>query len=258
MSKIIMIANQKGGVGKTTTAIELCSLLGRENKVLGIDLDQQRNFSKYAGAKLEAPSIHDVLNAKITVEEAIQKLDEYDVLISSKELAKAGKEFGEMDDIWLLKDIVEELNYDYIIIDNAPARSPLLMMSYIASDYCIVVTECDSGSLDGIEEVVSDITSLNKRNKNTNVQILGVLLNKSEKTSLHEIAYEEIGETGKELEIRPFKTVIRKSIVASESKAAMESINKYKPGNNVSVDYRMLLEEILTRIEEMEEQQWVR
>lgn len=253
MAKVIMIANQKGGVGKTTTAIELCALLGKDNRVLGIDLDQQRNFSKYAGARLDGASIHDVLNAKTTIEEAIQHLEDYDVLISSKELAKAGKEFGEMDDIWLLKDVIEDLNYDYIVIDNAPARGPLLMMSYIASDYCIVVTECDSGSLDGIEEVVSDITSLNKRNKNTNVQILGVLLNKAEKTSLHEIAYEEIGETGKNLEFRPFKTVIRKSIVASESKAAMQAINKYKPSNNVSIDYRILLEEILTRIEELEE-----
>lgn len=253
MPKVIMIANQKGGVGKTTTAIELCALLGKENRVLGIDLDQQRNFSKYAGAKLDVYSIHDVLNAKIPVEEAIQQLDDYDVLISSKELAKAGKEFGEIDDIWLLKDAIEELKYDYIIIDNAPARSPLLMMSYIAADYCIVVTECDSGSLDGIEEVISDINSLNKRNNNTNVKILGVLLNKAEKTTLHDIAYEEIGETGKDLAFKPFNTIVRKSIVASESKAAMVSINKYKPNNNVSIDYRMLLEEILIRIEEFEE-----
>lgn len=253
MKNIIMISNQKGGVGKTTTALELCNLFGEKYKVLGIDLDSQRNFSMYAGAKLEeVPTVNEVLNAEILLEDAVQHLEKFDILIGSKSLSEAAKSFGEPDDIYLLSDVLEDLNkYDYVFIDNAPARSPLLYMSYIASNYIIAPAECDDGALEGLRELGTDIARFQKRNQ-TNVKMLGLLLNKTENTVMHNLAYEEMKEIGKELGCEPFNTCIRKSIAVTEAKAARESINEYAKGNNSAADYRRLMKEIEKRIKKNE------
>lgn len=255
MKNIIMISNQKGGVGKTTTALELCNLFGEKYKVLGIDLDSQRNFSMYAGAELEhVATVNEVLNAEILLEDAIQHLDKFDILIGSKSLSEAAKTFGEPDDIYLLSDILEDVDtYDYIFIDNAPARSPLLYMSYVVSNYIIAPAECDDGALEGLRELGTDIARFQKRNQ-TQVKMLGLLLNKTENTVMHNLAYEEMKEIGKELGCEPFHTSIRKSIAVTEAKAARESINSYSKGNNSAADYRRLMKEIEKRIKKIEKE----
>ncbi len=248
--KTIMISNQKGGVGKTTTTFEICSILGKKYRVLGIDLDAQRNFSMYAGADLEVENtVYDVLQARVVIEDVIQKVNNFDILISSKKLADAPKTFGEPDDIYLLQDILEDIEdlYDFVIIDNAPARSPLLYMSYIASDYIIPVAECDDGALEGLHEILSDITRFKKRQQ-THVKVLGLLLTKYENTAMHQMSYESLEELGVELGSSPFKTKIRKSIVVSESKTARMSINDYKSDNTAAKDYVSLCKEITQRI----------
>ena len=255
MKHVIMISNQKGGVGKTTTTLELCSLFGKKYKVLGIDLDSQRNFSMYAGANLTSKAtVNEVLNAEVLLEDAVQHLSDFDILIGSKELAEASKTFGEPDDIYLLQDVLEEVDtYDYIFIDNAPARSPLLYMSYLVSDYIIAPAECDDGALEGLRELGADINRFKKR-KQTNVKVLGLLLNKRENTVMHNLAYEEMEEIGEELGGMPFRTTIRKSITVAEAKAARKSINEYAKNNNSAKDYKKLMKEIEDRIKAIEEE----
>ena len=255
MKHVIMISNQKGGVGKTTTTLELCSLFGKKYRVLGIDLDSQRNFSMYAGADLEdVPTVNEVLNAQVLLEDAVQHLDNFDILVGSKALAEASKTFGEPDDIYLLQDILEDVeDYDYIFIDNAPARSPLLYMSYVVSDYIIAPAECDDGALEGLRELGTDINRFKKR-KQTHVKVLGLLLNKTENTVMHNLAYEEMEEIGAELGCKPFQTTIRKSITVAEAKAARQSINEYAKTNNSAKDHKKLMKEIEKRIQEIEEE----
>ena len=126
MGRIIATLNQKGGVGKTTSTIELGNALALKNKkVLIIDLDQQGNLTKYVNAQTNLPNIYDVLQAKKPIAEAIQTCGRVDIIASSKELSKADKEFVEHDDIFLLEDVVELIKdkYDFVFIDNGPARS---------------------------------------------------------------------------------------------------------------------------------------
>ena len=178
MATVIMIGNQKGGIGKTTTTLELCYLFSKKYKVLGIDLDGSRNFSKCSGAAIEEVlTVRDVLLGNCLMQDAIQHLKEFDVLPAAKKLSDSAKEFGDPEDIYLLRDVLEGCSYDYVFIDNAPARSPLLFMSYVASDYCLALSESDENSFDGLRELGADIKRFKQRNW-TNMKLLGIILNR--------------------------------------------------------------------------------
>lgn len=250
---IIMISVEKGGTGKTTVALELCSTFGKEYKVLGIDLDPQMNLTMYSGAdEKSTKTLKNVLDADILIEDSIQHLKDFDIVPGDKKLANASKLYGDADDIYLLKDAVEDIrDYDFIFLDSAPARSPLLYMEYVASDYIIAPTECDDGSIEGLLEIGEDIARFKKHGQ-TNVRVLGTLMNKMENTAMHKNSYEDLQSLADKIGGKPFKTQIRKSIAASEAKTMRESINDYKPYNNVAIDFRKLKKEIIERINEME------
>jgi len=250
--KTIMISNQKGGVGKTTTTLELLYLFGQDYKVLGIDLDPQMNLTLYCGAKGEKTA-KDVLDGDALLEDAVVNVGNFDLLMGDPNLSKADKLYGDADDIFLLNDILEYADYDFVFIDSAPGRSTLLYMEYIASDYSIIPTECDEGAIEGIINTREDMKRFQKRGQ-SHVKILGTILTKTENTSLHQMAYQDLKDIHDKIGADPFKTVIRKSIVASETKTARMSINEYKKDNNVAKDYRMLYKEILDRIEKDNEQ----
>ena len=192
MGVVVAITNQKGGVGKSTSAESLSNVIAaKKKKVLLIDLDQQGNLSKYVGADLSKPTIYDVLNAEKPIADAIQKCGRIDIITSSKELSKSDKEFGEHDDIFLLADVIELIKdkYDYIFIDNGPARSTLLTMAYVASDYIIIPTEVDDGSMDGVDEVNNDIIKYRQGKRPiTKAKIAMLLLNRYENTVMHQNA----------------------------------------------------------------------
>lgn len=252
--EIYTICNQKGGVSKSSNALELAYMLSQEKKTLLIDMDSQRNVSIYAGANVNHKGIYELLNAECTVQEAIQTVTyrdgtDLDVMVSNKNMANASKEFGDPEDIYLLSDLVEYLNYDAIVLDQAPARSPLLYMSYVASTDFIITSECDKGSLEGIQEIYTDISRFKKR-KICKGEILGILLNKYENTTMHKQAYERLKKLGEQLDIPVFETKIRKSIAMSECKELAEPLNVYARYNNVAVDYRAFYKELKEKQEE--------
>lgn len=254
MAITIAVANQKGGVGKTTTALEVSVALSDMGKrVLLFDLDQQCNLTGYVNADTTAQSIYDVLHVNCRLDEAIQHLSKFDFVPSSPELSKADREFVDQDDVFLLLDLTElcENNYDYIIIDNSPSRNILLTMAYIAADYLLIPTECDDGSITGIEAVHKDLMKLrNGRVQYSHAKILGVILNKYEKTILHSTAQNEIEKLCKSYEDSVLIYTVRKSINASECKRLNMSVQEYDKDSTVAKDFRLVTRSIVRRCED--------
>lgn len=295
MARVIMIGNQKGGVGKTMISHELCALFVRRgNKVLGIDVDGQRDFSRYSDISFakKIPTIRDLL-LKIKdiktqsalgdekkedsdfedfedeadediIDKAIQQTKEgYDIIIASKKLANATSDFGEPNDIYLLQDLIDTLtdDYDYIIIDCAPARSPLLYMSYIASDYCICIAESDEGSREGVRQTYADIALLKEKNT-TKVVMLGTLLNKYKDANVQVEQYQALCDLGVTTNAMPFDTAIPLGVAATEANNKHMCVYEYmrsgnretkKKAKSLVEQFDKLADEIEQRIAELEE-----
>lgn len=294
MSKIIMVANQKGGVGKTTVSFELSAIYAKNGfKVLTIDLDGQRDFSKYAKADFkDKPTIRTILWAIKKLVDGIDETDDYDTqhiigenleylnpdydvitnaiqhsdegfdfIASSQYLDNASIEFHDVGDITLLKYLMKYLSeYDYIFLDCAPARSSILQMAYVASNYCLIVAEADPFSIGGVFELAKDIKSFNRKDI-ANCYILGVIVNKDDATNGQIDSYKELCEKGQKYDILPFETTINRSCAATDAKKAYMSITCYskqsrenkRKSKSILSAFDLLYSEINQKISEIEE-----
>lgn len=294
MSKIIMVANQKGGVGKTTVSFELSAMYAQKGfKVLTIDLDGQRDFSKYAKADFRnKPNIRTILwaikrlidNMDETedydtqhilgenpdyfnsdydvISNAIQHSDEgFDFIAASNYLDNANIEFHDVTDITLLKMLMKYLSeYDYIFLDCAPARSSILQMAYVASNYCLIVAEADPFSIGGVFELAKDIKSFNNKDM-AECYILGIIVNKDDATNGQIDSYRELCEKGQKYDILPFETTINRSCAATDAKKAYMSISCFakqtrenkRKSKSILNAFDSLYHEINNKISELEE-----
>ena len=247
----IMISNQKGGVGKTTSAIELAHILGQKNKVLCIDMDPQCDMSIYLNVSQTQYTIRNVLDGDASIEEAAVEANTFHMIAGDVNLSKAEKYYGDPTDVYLLQAALEDADYDYIFLDSAPERGILLYMEYAASDYIIAPTESDDGSINGLFRIENDLGVMRKYNQ-THAQILGTLLTKYENTISHKVAYEQLSEEAERIGGPRFKTMIRKSIASTDAKSDRISINEYNKSNNAAIDYRALAKEIIKEIKKRE------
>ena len=166
-------------------------------------------------------------------------------------MANAEKIFSDPDDIFILLDILEYIKkknmFDYVLIDNAPARNPLLYMSYIASDYIIVPMDASQGSFNGLSEIAMDIAKFRKRNQSS-ATILGYFLGAYEKTTIHNVALEYFDSIADDIGVTPFKTQIPKGIIATEAGNQGVPIYDLDKKSKVAKAYTKLTKEILDRI----------
>lgn len=251
MAVKIAICNQKGGVGKTTSVIELAACMRQmDYSVLVIDLDQQANLTNYVGGYLNDNNIFRVLKGEVDIKDAIQHASEFDLIPSSESLSKASKELGEAKDVLNLRKVLREINdnYDFIFIDNSPARDVLLNMSYIAADYLIIPAEAEEGSINGIRAIWKDLLSY-RDIEWSNAEIMGIILTKTERTSMHEYGKEMIRKLlHNEIKSNAFFIEVRKSITASECKSEGTSMQAGKHSSNPALDYRYISDVILERV----------
>lgn len=247
--KIIAVINQKGGVGKSTTAEALTAgLLLKGYTCLAIDLDAQGNLSYTAGAKTEGvPTVLEVLTGEATAREAIQHLQGGDVIAANKSLAGADAFINSTGKEYKLKEALEELQgeYQYIIIDTPPALGILTVNALTACHSIIIPAQADIYSLQGIEKLAETIKPV-KKYCNPSIFIEGILLTRySPRSVLSREVAEIAGKLADKLGTKVFKTTIREAIAVKEAQISQQSLFDYAPKAKVAEDYRAFIEELL-------------
>ena len=246
--KIIAIINQKGGVGKSTTAFTLASgLTNKGYKTLCIDMDAQGNLSYTANANEDLLTIYDLLSQDADINKTIQHTKNFDLIASSKSLSGADGFITDIGKEYKLKEALENIknNYDYIIIDTPPALGILTVNALTACNSVIIPAQADIYSLQGIEQLSKTIQPI-KKYCNDNLKIDGILLTRySPRAILSREVAEIASDLAQNLNTKVFKSTIREAIAVKESQINKQSLFEYAPNSNVTNDYLNFIDEIL-------------
>ena len=253
MCNVIAIANQKGGVGKTTATIELATNLKLlKKKVLVIDLDQQGDTTRTVDGDATFHNIYEVLTVEVPITEAIQETPYFDLICSSKKLNMADKVFTDREDILLLQEVVNMIRdkYDYILIDNNPDVGMLFNMSMVASDYVIIPTFADNNAMEGIIETQNVLEKLTKgKLAVSNAKVLAYILSMREQgTNMHTIAIERLKELAEENPDNPIVAWISKGVKIQETSLYQIPVSYREKASTQAREYYSLAELIDSRL----------
>ena len=252
MAKIITIANQKGGVAKTTTAQALgAGLKDRGYKVLVVDADPQGNLSSSINAEVyNCATIYDVMTKKTPVIKVIQELDAFDVVPSNiifaglehKLLLEPGREFRLDESV--ITPVVE--NYEYVIIDTPPTLGVLTMNAIMAADEIIIPTTASIFAAAGIEQLKMFADSIVPYRKRGILKYNGILITKyNPRTTVSKELKKFTEELSKIIGIKIYDVYIRFSVAVEEAQAKKMDIFSYDKKNNIAEDYNLFIEEFL-------------
>lgn len=250
---VISIANQKGGVGKTTTAINLSAALANAGqRVLLIDLDPQGNSSlSFLDHTNIEHSIYDLLTETNVSAETILKqtsVPNLSIIPSRINLAKfESKLIGEFDAPFRLKDRIDGLTkvFDFIVIDTPPTLGLITVNALVASDYVLVPIQPSYFALEGTDDLLETVEKVKAR-PNPRLQVLGVVITLLDKrTTLAKDIQEQIRAVFGE---KVFSTVISKSVRLEESPAYKETIFTFAPTSSGAVEYSNLCSEVMSRV----------
>ena len=248
---IIAIANQKGGVGKTTTAVNLVAALAfKGHRTLLLDMDPQANSSMtFLEMREVQRSVYDVLvDRSCTFEQVVRPTSVLGLDIVPSRIAMAkleAKLMGEVDGYYRLKDRLEEIrsNYDFIVVDTPPTLGLITVNALVAATHLLIPIQSSYFALEGTDDLLETIEKVKSR-PNPGLQLLGVLVTLHDRRTT--VSRDSLTAIKGLFGDKVFKTVITKSVRLEESPAYKESIFTYAPDSSGAIEYHQLTEEILS------------
>ena len=254
MGKIISVANQKGGVGKTTTTVNLCAILAKKNKkVLLIDADPQGNATSGLGAEKDAEfSTYDILVSDVEIKDAIQDTIIKNLKICPANMNLAGAEVELVSMMSREQRLKEKLDlakekFDYIFIDCPPSLGLITLNSFTASNSVLIPIQCEYFALEGLGQLLNTI-NLVKKHLNKNIKIEGALLTMYDiRTNL---SNQVVKEVKRYFENKVYKTVIPRNVRLSEAPSYGMPITEYDPRSKGAKSYMKFAKEFLKLNEE--------
>lgn len=248
MAEILAITNQKGGVGKTTTTLNLGAGLARKGKrVLFIDMDPQCSLSYIMSGSSKGATVMDLLVQTKRIDEVIQHVEEGDLIAASPQLSsmdmvlnQKGKEFRLREALKPVQDM-----YDYIVIDSPPTLGILTINILAAANSVIIPALADIFSLQGIGQLYYTIQAV-KKYCNPSLYIAGILLIRhTDRFLLNQKMKKMLQETASKIESRVFRSTIREAVAIRESSARCKSIFAHAPRSKQAMDYAAFTDEYL-------------
>lgn len=252
MGKVIAIANQKGGVGKTTTAINLAASLGvLEKKVLLIDADPQANATSGLGLDTETVEIgtYRILESADLMHEAIESTDSPNLDIVPAHIDLVAVEIELVDAPkreYRMRAAIDKIReqYDYVILDCAPSLGLLTLNALTAADSVIIPVQCEYFALEGLGKLLNTIKSV-QRIHNSSLDIEGLLLTMYD--SRLRLSNQVVDEVTKHFKDMVFKTIIQRNVRLSEAPSYGESIITYDASSTGANNYLSLAEELIKK-----------
>ena len=242
--EVVAIVNRKGGVGKTATAQALgAGLLRKKKKVLYIDLDSQTNLTYGLGASVSGLTSMEVLTGEATAQEAIQKTVQGDIIAGTEALAGADAIIDGTGKEYRLKEAIDGLQYDYIIIDTPAQLGTLTVNALTASNSVIIPVQAEIYSLQGIGQLNKAIEAV-KKYCNKDLSIRGILITRyNGRAVISKDMQANLQEAAEQLNTRLYNTPIRECVSIKEAQASQTDIYSYAPRSNAAKDYEAFIKE---------------
>ena len=252
MGRIIAIANQKGGVGKTTTAINLSACLAdKGKKVLAVDMDPQGNMTSGLGLDKESieKTVYDMIIGESDIEEVLQKeaMENLDVLPTNIDLSAAEIELIDVENKeFIVRNSIQKIrdNYDFVIIDCPPSLSMLTINAMTTADSVLVPIQCEYYALEGLSQLIHTV-ELVKDRLNPDLEIEGVVFTMYDaRTNLSLQVVENVKDN---LQQNIYKTIIPRNIRLAEAPSYGMPMSQYDPKSAGSESYMRLADEVISK-----------